>query len=280
MKIEQAKQIANKAIEQLGQALEKGHSETLKTYLAAIGRFHQYSLRNVMMIASQKPQASYVAGFHAWRALGRFVKKGEQGIMILAPIVRVKNSNAEPNKTNESATPIGFRAAYVFDIGQTDGKEIPELGRVSGNPVQQRERLTRYVEEQGIVLEYSQDIAPARGRSSGRKITLLPGLSASEDFATLVHELAHEMLHRDQRRSQTTKCVRETEAEAVAFVVCSGIGLDTGTAAQDYIQLYDGDANLLTESLEHIPQTAARILTAIGAENLSAPFVENGEGQS
>jgi hypothetical protein len=277
MKIEQAKQIANKAIEQLSQALEKGRSETLKTYLAAIGRFHQYSLRNVMMIASQKPTATHVAGYHAWRALDRFVKKGEQGIMILAPIVRAKNSVTEPNKTDESATPVGFRAAYVFDISQTDGKELPHIGSVSGDPAQQRERLARFIEEQGVVLEYSQDIAPARGRSSGRKITLLPGLSASEDFATLVHELAHEMLHRDQRRSQTTKRVRETEAEAVAFAVCSGIGLNTGTAAQDYIQLYDGDADLLRESLEHIQQTAARILGAIGAENLSAPFVEHAE---
>jgi antirestriction protein ArdC len=244
-----------------------------------MGRFHQYSLRNVMMIASQKPTASYVAGYHAWRTLGRFVKKGEQGIMILAPVVRLKNANAETNETEESAAPAGFRTAYVFDISQTDGKDIPQLGRVSGDPVQQRERMAGYVEEQGIVLEYSQDIAPARGRSSGRKITLLPGLSASEDFATLVHELAHEMLHRDQRRSKTTKRVRETEAEAVAFVVCSGVGLDTGTAAQDYIQLYDGDANLLRESLEHIQQTAARILSAIGVENLSAPSVEKGEGQ-
>ena len=83
------------------------------------------------------------------------------------------------------------------------------------------------------------------------------------------------MLHRDQRRSRTSKRVRETEAEAVAFVVCSGIGLDTGTAAQDYIQLYDGDADLLRESLEQIQQTATRILSAIGAENPSAPDVEN-----
>src|SRR5271168_2828249 len=127
MKIEQAKQIANKAIEQLSQALEQGQSQTLKNYLAAIGRFHRYSLRNVMLIATQNPMASYVAGYNAWRTLGRFVKKGEQGILILAPIVRAKAANAETNDTDESATPIGFRAAYVFDISQTDGKEIPQL---------------------------------------------------------------------------------------------------------------------------------------------------------
>jgi antirestriction protein ArdC len=199
------------------------------------------------------------------------VKKGEQGIMILAPIVRSKNQNTEQTETDESSTPVSFRAAYVFDISQTDGQELPELGSVNGDPSECRERLVKFVAEQGITLEYSQDIAPARGTSAGGKITLLPGQSPAEEFATLAHELAHEMLHRDQRRAQTTKRLRETEAEAVSFVVCSGIGLETGSAAQDYIQLYEGDAKLLTESLEHIQQTATRILNAIGAEETSAP---------
>src|ERR1017187_1085116 len=237
MKIEQAKQFANKAIEQLTQALEQGQSESLKNYLAAIGRFHRYSLRNIMLIATQSPTASYVAGYNAWRTLGRFVKKGEQGILILAPIVRAKNSSTEQTETDESSNPVGFRAAYVFDISQTDGKELPQLNSVNGNPSEYRERLEKLVTEHGIVLEYSDDIGPAPGRTSGGKITLLPGQSPAEDFATLAHELAHEMLHRDQRRAQTTKRVRETEAEAVSFAVCCGIGLETGSAAQDYIQL-------------------------------------------
>jgi hypothetical protein len=104
MKMEQAKQIANKAIEQLSQALEQGQSQTLKNYLAAIGRFHRYSLRNVILIATQNPAASYVAGYNAWRTLGRFVKKGEQGIMILAPIVRAKNSGTEETDESQSAS--------------------------------------------------------------------------------------------------------------------------------------------------------------------------------
>lgn len=225
-----------------------------------------------MLIESQKPNATHVAGFQAWRTLGRFVRKGERGIMILAPIVRAKNQNTVEAETDESSTPIGFRAAYVFDISQTDGQELPELGSVNGDPSEYRERLVKFVMEQGIALEYSQDIAPARGISAGGTITLLPGQSAAEEFATLAHELAHEMLHRDQRRARITKRVRETEAEAVSFVVCSGIGLETGSAAQDYIQLYEGDAKLLTVSLEHIQQTATRILKAIGAEESSVPM--------
>ena len=141
MNSENIKKVTNQAIEQLITALNEGRSETLTQYLAAIGRFHRYSLRNVMLIASQKPTATHVAGFHAWHKLGRFVKKGEKGILILAPIVRRKNESAEQNETDESSTAVGFRAAYVFDISQTDGQELPEIGSVNGDPREYRERL-------------------------------------------------------------------------------------------------------------------------------------------
>ena len=137
----------------------------------------------------------------------------------------------------------------MFDIGQTDGQPLPEIGSVNGDPREYRERLAKFVAEQGIALEYSEEIAPARGTSSGGKITLLPGQSPAEEFATLAHEMAHEIMHRDERRSSTTKRIRETEAEAVAFVVCSAIGLETGSAAQDYIGLYGGDAKLSARAL-------------------------------
>jgi antirestriction protein ArdC len=272
MNSENIKKVTNQAIEQLVAALNQGRSETLTQYLAAIGRFHRYSLRNVMLIASQKPTATHVAGFHAWHKLGRSVKKGEKGILILAPSVRRKHENAEQNEAEELPTAVHFRAAYVFDISQTDGKELPEIGSVNGDPREYRERLAKFVTEQSIVLEYSDEIAPARGTSAGGKITLLPGQSQAEEFATLAHELAHEMMHRDERRS-TSKRSRETEAEAVAFVVCHAIGLETGSASLDYIQLYEGDAKLLTASLECIQKTATRILNAIGAEENSAPPV-------
>jgi len=271
MNPENIKKVTNQAIKQLIQALEGGHSETLTSYLAAIGRFHRYSLRNVMLIASQKPAATRVAGFETWHKLGRFVKKGEKGILILAPIVRRKNESTEHTETDQSSTAVGFRAAYVFDISQTDGQELPGIGSVIGDPSGYRERLGKFVTEQGIALEYSQDIAPARGTSTGGKITLLLGQSPAEEFATLVHEVAHEKMHCDERRSTTSKRIRETEAEAVAFVVCHAIGLATGSAAQDYIQLYEGDAKLLTECLEYIQQTTTQILDAIGAEGDSAP---------
>ena len=223
-----------------------------------------------MLIASQKPNATHVTGFHAWHKLGRFVKKGEKGILILAPIIRKKAENNGEAEPDEFSTAVGFRAAYVFDISQTDGQPLPEIGSVNGDPCECRERLAKFIADQGIALEYSDDIAPARGTSAGGKITLLPGQSPAEEFATLAHEVAHEMMHRDERRSSTSKHIRETEAEAVAFVVCNAIGLETGTAAQDYIGLYGGDAKLLNESLEYVQWTASQILNAIGANGTSA----------
>ncbi len=156
---------------------------------------------------------------------------------------------------------------------------MPVIGSVNGDPSKHLERLQQFIHEQGIALEYSEDVAPAKGTSSGAKIMLLPGQSPAETVATLAHELAHEIMHRDARRASTTKRVRETEAEAVAFVVRQAIGLQTGTAAADYIQLYEGDAKLLTESLERIQQTATKILIGIGAKTISgADRPKRGEG--
>jgi antirestriction protein ArdC len=267
MKLEQAKQIASKAVEQLRQALEAGQSDHLKQYLAAMARFRCYSWHNVMLIASQKPNATHVAGFHAWHKLGRFVNKGEKGILILAPIVRKKTENNSETEADKSTVAVGFRATYVFDISQTDGQPLSEIGRVNGDPRDYRERLAKFVAEQGITLEYSDEIAPARGTSAGGKITSLPGQSPAEEFATLAHEVAHELMHRNGCRSSTTKRMRETEAEAVAFVVCSAIDLETGSAARDYIRLYGGDAKLLSESLEHVQRIATQILNSIGPDD-------------
>src|SRR5439155_15014046 len=134
---------------------------------------------------------------------------------------------------------------------------------VNGDVTGYGERLFKFVEAQSVELSFSERIAPAKGLSHGGKITLLSGMQPAEEFSTLVHEIAHEMLHRGERRTLTTKQVRETEAEAVAFVVCQSVGLQNGTAFADYIQLWNGDAKLLAESLEVVQRTVAVILGAI-----------------
>jgi hypothetical protein len=137
------------------------------------------------------------------------------------------------------------------------------MERAYGNVGENRDHLLAFIEQQGIQLVFTENIAPALGVSYGGRIAILPGQSEAEEFATLVHELAHEILHRAERRTTTTKVVKETEAEAVAFVVGKAVGLKMGSASADYIQLYHGNASLLAESLEVVQQTAAVILAAL-----------------
>ena len=249
------------------QQLEAGQSEALTAYLTAMSHFHNYSFGNILQIARQKPDATRVAGLYAWNQLGRRVKKGEKGIQIFAPMIgvkRKKDAEAEQDITKQNVPVlVGFRAVYVFDVSQTEGKELPGMNSVKGEVGEHRDRLIDFITAQGIELEFNERIAPAMGMSYGGKIVLLPGQSKAEEFATLVHELAHEMLHKAERRTQTTKTVRETEAEAIAFVVSKAVGLQTGTASADYIQLYHGNASLLAESLEVIQKASAVILAAL-----------------
>jgi antirestriction protein ArdC len=254
-------------IKLLIEQLESGHSEALTNYLTAMSRFHSYSFGNVLEISRQMPAATRVAGFWTWKNLGRNVKAGQKGIRILAPIVGVRrkkdaDANKDITKQNERIL-LGFRNAYVFDISQTDGVDLCSLPQVTGDPGENIERLTAFLNSKGISVNYSEKIAPALGMSYGGRIAILPGQSKAETFATLVHEAGHELLRHSERRTATTKTVRETEAEAVAFVVGKAIGLVNEDASASYIQLYTGNASLLAESLEVIQQTASIILAAL-----------------
>jgi hypothetical protein len=271
-------QLIKQAVDFLIEQLEAGKSETLTAYLGAMARFHNYSFGNILAIARQKPTATHVAGIRAWNQLGRFVKKGEKGVQILAPMVgyrRRKDAAEQEPETRPQSVLIGFRAVYVFDIGQTEGADLPEVDRsITGQVGGNRDRLISFLAQQNIKLEFSERIAPALGVSYGGKIALLPGQSKAEEFTTLVHETAHELLHRAERRTITTQTVRETEAEAVAFIVGQAVGLEMGTASSDYIQLYHGSAALLAESLEVIQRTSAVILAAIRDDENAEPATE------
>ncbi|MBT9329545.1 ArdC family protein [Paracidobacterium acidisoli] len=264
-----AKEVIAANVQALIKQLEAGHSDALTAYLNAMSRFHNYSFGNILEIARQKPDATQVAGFWKWKELGRSVKKGEKGIRILAPIVGIRRKKDEEAKASSDLAAInkpvlvGFRSAYVFDVSQTEGAELPAMRQISGDVGDNRDRLVSFIERQGIELVFTERIAPALGMSYGGRIAILPGQSEAEEFSTLVHELAHEMLHKAERRTATTKVVRETEAEAVAFVIGRTVGLETGSASADYIHLYHGNASLLAESLEVIQQTSAVILAAL-----------------
>jgi len=279
MKAKPVKTIVDGALEKLNTALRQGRSENLKAFLTAMSRFHKYSFGNILLIAVARPDASRVAGYGTWRRLGRQVRRGEKGIAILAPIVWKKSGNLEDQSSEisdgrkimeRSSAVSGFRTVHVFDVTQTDGKPLPDFARVRGDPREYTERLKDFVAARGIAVEYSAHLGGAEGMSLGNRIRIRAGLSAAEEFSTLVHEVAHEFLHRaDDKASRT---VRETEAEAIAFVVCEAVGLQSGSASSDYIQLYDGKQKTLAASLERIRMTSTKILDGleIGQEQRQA----------
>jgi antirestriction protein ArdC len=248
MKKEEAKQLAVQAIAALQAELKAGRSETLLKYLDAMSRFHSYSWNNSLLIAFQNPEATIVAGFQRWLKMGRCVRKGETGIGIMAPLVYRKRDtsasmdshSSHPTDSNGERSLKGFKIVHVFDITQTEGDELPELAKIGGDPGQLVSSLEDLIRSNGIVL----------------KDEILPG-------GVLAHELSHEWMHDFEQRKSLPKTVRETEAEAVAYVVCRSFGLECSTRSSDYIQMYRGDEATLIASLERIQKTATRMIQAL-----------------
>jgi len=270
MKKEEAKKLGEDALAELANQLAAGKSEELIRFLDAMSSFHDYSWGNCMLIVMQRPTATLVAGFQAWRKHGRFVKKGEKGICILAPMVGKK----EDEHGNEASEVFGFRAVHVFDVSQTEGEELPDLHRVAGEPGEKLLLLHRAVETFGIRIAYDEHLNGADGVSKGGEIALLEGLSPAVEFNTLAHEVAHEMLHRGPDRPTLSKTVKELEAEAVAYVVSKAAGLTGGLKhSADYIQCHAGDKEQLGKSLDRIRRTSSQILEALEAAR-SEPLSE------
>ena len=160
----------------------------------------------------------------------------------------------------------GFKVVHVFDVAQTEGDDLPEFAEVSGDPGENIVAVERLIRSHGIELVYEVIPGGADGVSKKGTIVISPDLQPAARLATLVHEISHEILHQSsERRKETTKTIRETEAEAVAHVVCQALGLDTLDHCADYIQLYNGNSEVLVKSMDHIQKTAAQILEGIKA---------------
>ena len=266
---DKAASLAATALTRLSHGLTHGDSDALKNYLAFTARFHQYSFRNQLLILFQNPDSTFVAGFQKWTEMRRWVKRGEKGMAILVPITHKRKTENQEGSDDKSEEPsrveerlVGFTTGYVFDIAQTDGEPLPEFRTPRGHPVTYLETLIKLTASMGIKLSYAQNLGGARGLSKGNAIVLLDGMMPAEEFQVLCHELAHEMLHKGERRIQTTKQIRELEAEAVAYAVGSAIGLEC-ECSFDYIRLYKGDEKMLSQSLHHIQRTASEILSAL-----------------
>ena len=221
-----------------------------------------------MLIASHRQRLR--AGFHTWHKLGRFVKKGEEHLQFSLPIVRPKSQSVEQNETDESSTAVGFRAAYVFDISQTDGQELTKSATSMVIPANTASGSVNSLLNKAFFsnTRRTSPLLAALPRRRQDHVAAGPGSIIRHASA---HEVAHELMHRDERRASLPKRNRETKrASSIRYAKQSGLRQDRQRRLH---QLYEGDRQLLSESLQHVQQTANRILNAIGAEESSAPPV-------
>jgi hypothetical protein len=248
-------------------------SATYRAWLSTVSRFYKYSFGNCLLIWSQAPEATRVAGFHTWKSLGRFVKKGETGVRILAPIVR--KIEEEKNGTTEKTSRVaGFRSVSVFDYAQTDGAPLPELTR---NATVGGETLLPLLEQAVVMLNisliYKAIPGNAEGISKGGVIEIEETLDTPARCGVIAHELAHEILHKTNREG-TTRQQRELEAESVSYAVLAHFGMHSEN--RFYLATYDVTAEMLTASLQTIGNAAKQIINLI-AEAAGAA-IEEGEG--
>jgi hypothetical protein len=221
MNKEEALQASDTALQELATALRQGKSDSLLHYLSMLSRFHRYSFSNCMLISRSKTESADEAD------------SAESTVRVLR----------------------GFRVVHVFDVSQTEGRELASFASLAGDPGDWLPRLEGLVASHGIRLEYPEVVLQnANGASFGGLIHVSSRLPMAQKLSTLAHELAHELLHQGADQRPSSKAVLETEAEAVAWVVCRACGLDCFTRAADDIQLWDGDEQTLLQSLERGPQ--------------------------
>jgi hypothetical protein len=270
-KIRSVRQAVWAGVELLASDIESGHPEVLSECLNAMARFHTYSFGNVLLISTQRPTATQVAGWRGWNELGRRIKQGEKGILIFAPILsELKPPASADANSSETAEPqrelLGFRQVRVWDVSQTEGEPAPAKELFSDLELSEvLSKLTDFAGNQGFQIEYSDKIAPAQGTSFYGQIRLMPDMEAEKTVSVLIRELALQMLYETKRRSFVTRDVLLREAKAVTFVVCNALNLETEPA--ENIQLYRGNQSLLAESLEVVQRTSAGILGALSPED-------------
>jgi len=237
-----------------------------RAMLEAASRFHDYSWRNVMLIVSQRPDATRVAGYRVWQSLGRQVRKGEHGISILAPIVARKRTDDDGTDDDVKATGVrGWRVATVFDVSQTDGEDLPDVDTVpvTGEaPDGLWEALAAQVGAAGFTLLREQPAShpDAYGEMvrSEQVVRVRPDVDTAHACKTLAHELAHVLLGHGEQDCRSPRSVGEVEAESVAYVVAQSAGLDTADYSTPYVAMWADRAE--EDTAKVIAATATRVL--------------------
>jgi antirestriction protein ArdC len=237
------------------------NSDKFKEYLKFMTKFHKYSYNNCIMIQIQKPDATQVAGYRAWQALGRQVMKGEKAIKILAPTI----------KKNEDDEPIvhGFMIASVFDVSQTIGDELPSIANELKGDIE-ADLLDKLIGISPVPVEFD-EISDAWGYydSFNNIIRVNTQAEPKQRLKTLIHEIAHAELH--SKGGEEVDCDRETQevqAESVSFIVCDYLGIDTSEYSFEYIGSWidTTDAKELKNSLKIIQKTSDKLISKLEKE--------------
>ena len=266
--------------ERLVQGVKKVlESKEFKEFLSFSARFYKYSFNNTLLIWCQCPRATRVAGMKAWNFMGRYVKKGEKGIAIFAPLLKaIRENKAEtPVDTNidpENKTErlIGFRAVYVWDIEQTDGKPVPELETeapvMDGNP---EVLFARILQASPIPVEYEDIKGKARGyyMPKEKKIVLSTKLKPEERAKTLLHELAHHLSHSELSEGKIEGLDRPAEevvAEGAAFMASAHFGLDSAGYSFPYVASWSQDAEKVLLAGSAIRKVALQLIEMVEGE--------------
>jgi hypothetical protein len=303
-KVEGKDKDKDKALDEITAKLEEGIKEIFSSgkyadYLKVMSRFHRYSLNNTVLIAMQNPEASLVAGYHAWqKRFERNVLKGEKAIRIIAPVEEkrlvekekidpiskkpVLDSHGNPVLEEQEVTVKRFRVVPVFDVSQTEGKKLPTLAKeLEGN-----------VRDYDLLFESLQAISPVpiefKAMKAGKdgyyhlkdkKIALRQGMSEIQTLATAIHEISHAKLHDcnpQQRGSKGTEIekdqrTQEVEAESIAYAVCQYYGIETADNSFGYLAGWSSGKELaeLKSSLKTIRDTAYEMIESIDGKLLA-----------
>lgn len=259
-------------MDKLTATLENGIKEVMNSenyikWLKTAAMFHGYSFNNTLLIYAQAPGATRVAGFKTWEKLGRKVKKGEHGIQIFTPrFGKVTEENEQGEEVEHEY--VYFRPTTIFDISQTEGKELPALeSPIIGGKVKDFEKLFKAVESASPAPVTIGEIeGPARGyyRPKDNTITVKSGMSEVETIKTLVHETAHAKIIHEYREKPEYNA-GEVQAESVAYIVSTYLGLGVSDYSFNYIASWSvgDDLKRFKESLEIIQKTANAIISDI-----------------
>jgi hypothetical protein len=243
--------------------LNSGHSENFLEYLKFASKFKKYSFSNRMLIYTQCNHATHVAGFNAWKKLNRSVKKGEKSIKILAPCIRKREDSSGEELTFIS----GFRAVSVFDISQTEGEDVPcdPIAVNSEDYLENYLNLKARIEEDFGILVLETELRPGLfGTSSGGKIQINTNQSNHDKYLTLIHELAHELLHQgvENKASSLSKAERECQAESTAYIVANYFGIEA-PISKDYLLSFGTDEKMFLKNLDSIGKASETIIQLI-----------------